>query len=982
MSVELKQKKNSRQGLWLLLIFAAVVRLALVLLTDGYESDVACFSSWAFRMAENGPSGFYAPDYFADYPPAYMLVLGFFGKIAQFLGIPYGSKALEVLLSIVPIGCDLGLAFLMWQIGTRNFGPKAGGTFAAFAAFCPPLLYDTGVWKQVDGVLCFLMVLCFWLLSRRRFMWGAAVFGLALAIKPQPLLLGPVLAICFLQEVFRQKDARSFGKAVGTCFAGLFVSLGVVLFCALPYGFSQGFGWLVEKYTGTVSSYPYGSINGFNLIALLGGNWQQQTDLAFGLISWQALGTVGIAVSSLCLIWLAVRGMRNGRFCPLLLAAFYGVAVFTLAHRMHERYILPAVLLTLAAAARWGDRRLLGSFWLLSLSSLLNQAVVLLSNGTDDQFLTSELSRFMIFVVGMMTLVGMLLLFWTALAITGSEKVHVIEQQPKLAQQAQPVWTGRELVFLAALTLGTAVLSLWQLGDFTAPQNPLDAIGTEKSEQLVLEEAADSFWVYTGVTWDGTAVLTDQNGAERARMELDTQDGFKWKQLEVTGLEPGTYTLTLNNNQLQEVAFFSADGTLAAANGNGALLDEQLQVPKTFSYKNSTYFDEIYHGRTAYEHLHGMPVYETTHPPLGKVFIMLGIALFGMTGFGWRISGALFGVALVPVLYLFVRRLTRSRFGAGVAAVLCALDGMRFAQSRISTIDIYGTFFILLAAYFMVWYCQSVLEKGVGGSILPMALAGIAFGLGAASKWTGIYAGAGLAVIYFAVLWQRWKQQKPGFKRELVIALAGGVGFFVILPLCIYIAAYLPYWWREGGFSLSEWWRCQETMLSYHSHLAATHPYESRWYSWPFAARPVWYYLGAGLPEGMRATISGMGNPLVWWISSISIGMVFWRQLSGRQSTQGGAVMVFYLAQLLPWVIVARSTFMYHYFPSLMFALAAIGLVFAQWEKKNAKAARRTAIVVILMALVVFVLFYPVFSGTAVSSVWIKKLRWLKSWVF
>ena len=43
------------------------------------------------------------------------------------------------------------------------------------------------------------------------------------------------------------------------------------------------------------------------------------------------------------------------------------------------------------------------------------------------------------------------------------------------------------------------------------------------------------------------------------------------------------------------------------------------------------YFDEIYHGRTGYEQLHKMPVYETTHPPLGKDLIMVGIALFGMT---------------------------------------------------------------------------------------------------------------------------------------------------------------------------------------------------------------------------------------------------------------------------------------------------------------------------------------------------------------
>ena len=43
-------------------------------------------------------------------------------------------------------------------------------------------------------------------------------------------------------------------------------------------------------------------------------------------------------------------------------------------------------------------------------------------------------------------------------------------------------------------------------------------------------------------------------------------------------------------------------------------------------------------------------------------------------------------------------------------------------------------FFILLGAYFMLWYCQQVLTVGVNGAVLPMFLGGLAFGLGCASK--------------------------------------------------------------------------------------------------------------------------------------------------------------------------------------------------------------------------------------------------------
>lgn len=70
---------------------------------------------------------------------------------------------------------------------------------------------------------------------------------------------------------------------------------------------------------------------------------------------------------------------------------------------------------------------------------------------------------------------------------------------------------------------------------------------------------------------------------------------------------------------------------------------------------NSTYFDEIYHARTAWEHLNGVYPYEITHPPLGKIIISIGIALFGMTPFGWRFSGTLFGVLMLPVIYIFAK---------------------------------------------------------------------------------------------------------------------------------------------------------------------------------------------------------------------------------------------------------------------------------------------------------------------------------------
>ena len=65
------------------------------------------------------------------------------------------------------------------------------------------------------------------------------------------------------------------------------------------------------------------------------------------------------------------------------------------------------------------------------------------------------------------------------------------------------------------------------------------------------------------------------------------------------------------------------------------------------SWWNSSYFDEIYHARTAYEFTQGTVPYETSHPPLGKVLMSWSVSLFGMTPFGWRFAGAVAGILML-----------------------------------------------------------------------------------------------------------------------------------------------------------------------------------------------------------------------------------------------------------------------------------------------------------------------------------------------
>ena len=235
-------------------------------------------------------------------------------------------------------------------------------------------------------------------------------------------------------------------------------------------------------------------------------------------------------------------------------------------------------------------------------------------------------------------------------------------------------------------------------------------------------------------------------------------------------------------------------------------------------------------------------------------------------------------------------------------------------------------------------------------------------------------------MLYLGVLYARWQQKRPGFRAEFRTAAVGGVLFYVLLPLCLYIGSYLPYWWRDPAFSLSDWWQCQVSMFSYHATLKATHPFESRWYTWLLGLRPVWYYRNGYLPYGMKASIAGMAGPVIWLVGLAALVGLLWHQVSGRGSRQGAGVLILYGTQLIPWMLVTRCTFLYHYFPSSMFCLAALALVLARM--KHADWAKKIAAGLCVVALVLFVLYYPALSGLPIPAWWADALNVLPSFGF
>jgi len=548
------------------------------------------------------------------------------------------------------------------------------------------------------------------------------------------------------------------------------------------------------------------------------------------------------------------------------------------------------------------------------------------------------------------------------------------------------------VLFLTLFSLG---LSLYHLGSTRAPETFWEP-----------RRAGESIVVDLGrVVKVGRVVFFGAIIRQGSYRVAYSEDGWSWNEGPVIkpeqvfrwehrdGSWKGRYfkiIVDTPRGMLNEVGFFEAGtgkllsvqgvqpfpGSVAPSPGFEKLVDEQDTVVYQHSYLTGMYFDEIYHARTAYEHLHHLEPYEWTHPPLGKIIIALGIALWGMNPFGFRIMGVIFGSLMIPLFYaLALLTLEREKYALFVT-FLFTFEFMRFVQARIATIDTYVVFFILGAYYFLLRYLKNR-EKIDYRALL---LSGIFFGCGAATKWTVLYAGLGMMVLFFLDLWRRWRED-ASFRILLWQKLFPFcMVAFIFIPVCIYALSYIPYI-LVPGHDVSDIWRYQGQMYHYHKDLRATHPFSSPWWEWPAIIRPIWLYMGEGLPEGKIASIVSMGNPAIWWLGALlMLALLFFPVL--RRNAVLPFILLGFFSQYLPWVLVPRITFIYHYYGCVPFLILLIGAFFCGLEERDSPYARWMWVYA-LAVLFLFAMFYPILSGETVSRFYVARfLRWLPSWTF
>jgi dolichyl-phosphate-mannose-protein mannosyltransferase len=435
-------------------------------------------------------------------------------------------------------------------------------------------------------------------------------------------------------------------------------------------------------------------------------------------------------------------------------------------------------------------------------------------------------------------------------------------------------------------------------------------------------------------------------------------------------------------------------------------------------------FDEVYHAKTALQYLKGQPPTEWVHPPTAKLLIAVGVWKFGYTPWAWRLMPALAGIALAPVFFLFARRVLPTERAALLASGLLLCDGVYLIQSRVAMTNIFAVLFQVASALFIV---RAGRQQGL--PVRDMLAAGVCLGLALSTRWTSLWAAGFLGVTLLAMRGKRildW--------RELLLVVVT----FAVLPAQIYALSYVP--WMMQGHTLREMVVLQRSIWRYHADLNATHPYFSKWYTWPWLVRPTWYYYNGdgGWVRGMVA----IGNPALWWVS---VPVSLWALLYSLRARKEGhafiglgcvalgvaalwgggagealgvlllvtgaaffvsarlwafdATLLFsgagFFALYLPWGISPRTLNYSHYlFEAIPYACLSLGLLLDRLWASSGKSPQdatlhRTVVVAYLaLVLALFVLFFPFLTGIAVPADWfnqgfhgVRPWTWFRSWI-
>jgi len=337
---------------WLQIYMIAVIACNLGLLFwDSNGSDTGFWEDWVKQLLNKGYGEFNG-----NYPPIYIHWLYVVAQIYSHLQIPIENNILLKQLTQLPILFShltlTGIVFYLLK--TRRANPVHFHAALLITVLNPAIFFNGPIWGQIDVVpeIPVVAALLFGL-SKNYKILTFPFYTLGLLTKFQMIAFAPAFGILFFT------DYKTHLKSIIGCAAVFIIAF---LPSIVTHNFFPAFKL---AYIDVLHQYGTTTMGASNIWILLTGNAAPDSILLFGidkntflapLFTAKHFGMISFASVCLCVFIQGINNLVRKKYTDnnealtqdiLFYAMLCAAAFFTLLPAMHERYLLPAVVMAL-----------------------------------------------------------------------------------------------------------------------------------------------------------------------------------------------------------------------------------------------------------------------------------------------------------------------------------------------------------------------------------------------------------------------------------------------------------------------------------------------------------------------------------------------------------------------------------------------------------------------------------------------------------
>ncbi|ORY60622.1 glycosyltransferase family 39 protein [Pseudomassariella vexata] len=200
------------------------------------------------------------------------------------------------------------------------------------------------------------------------------------------------------------------------------------------------------------------------------------------------------------------------------------------------------------------------------------------------------------------------------------------------------------------------------------------------------------------------------------------------------------------------------------------------------------------------------------------------------------------------------------------------------------------------------------------------------------------------------------------------------------------------------GF-LGKFWELQKVMWRTNAGLVESHAWDSRPDSWPILRRGINFW------GKNHRQIYLIGNPVVWWSSSLAvivyvlfkgIAVLRWQRSCNdyanptfkRFDYEIGSSVLGWALHYFPFYLMQRQLFLHHYFPALFFAVMAFSQIYdfatarlpVRSVRENPIINKSGAVAILALSAIVFALLSPLSYGNAWTKAECNRVKLFETW--